>query len=230
MKKTTQKTEVKFTPLIEKDVWMIRLLNHDNVKGISLIKNVGTVCDGKIYVDLGDLSDYEAVATSDGNTISAAEILKKEVIGRQSKYHIKTTKKWDNPRTSADVLYAVVVPTANERPDVHFGILHNGELYEGGENLIRFPLTKSIHTHQEELRNDLYDTYDSFSKFILNIVKEQNLRPAIEEKYGTENDEFYSDDFYEQSYVQIRKPKGKPISKENIIIAVSEPWSNMVKI
>ena len=136
----------------------------------------------------------------------------------------------DNPRTSADVLYAVVVPTANERPDVHFGILHNGELYEGGENLIRFPLTKSIHTHQEELRNDLYDTYDSFSKFILNIVKEQNLRPAIEEKYGTENDEFYSDDFYEQSYVQIRKPKGKPISKENIIIAVSEPWSNMVKI
>lgn len=224
-------TELKFKSLSEKDIWAIRILNRENVKGITLIKNGNTNCDGNIYADLGDLSDYETVFTPDGESVSAAEILRKEVIGYAGKYSTKTIKTLNKPRTTAnDILYAVVCPTENERPDIHFGIYHNEKLYEGGGKLIRKPLIKSIHTHQKELNNTLYDTYDSFSKFILNIVKERNLRPAVEEEYGTENDEFYNDDFYKQSYVQLRKPKGKSISTDNIIITVSEPWNDMVKI
>lgn len=233
MKKTKndQASEIKFPSLTEKDVWAVRLLDPQNIRGVYLIKTQENACDKSIYVDMGDLSDYETVITPDGDKINAAEIFKEKLIGRVNRHSAKTAEKLEYQKTSLnDALYAVVSPTQNERPLIRFGILHNGNLYEGGEKLVSIPLVKSIHTHQTELNRSLYDTYDSFANAVLNIVKERNIRTAIEEKFGTHNDEFYDDDFFKSSYVQIRKPKNEAIKAENVIIIASDPWNSTVNI
>lgn len=229
--KNTQASETKFPLLSENDVWSIRLLDPKKIRNVYLIKTQENACSESIYVDIGNLSDYETIITPDGDKINAAEIFKEKLIGRANRYSTRTAEKLTNQKAgSNDALYAVVSPDQNERPHIWFGILHNGNVYEGGEKLISTPLVRSIHTHQTELNRSLYDTYDSFANVVLNIVKKRNLRTAIEEKFGTNNDEFYNDDFFRSSYVQIRKPKNETIGIENAIIIASDPWNNTVKI
>lgn len=229
--KSARTSEIKIPPLTEKDVWAVRLLDPQNIRSVYLIKTQENACDKNIYVDMGDLSDYETVITPDGDKINAAEIFKEKLIGRVNRHSTRTAEKLADQKTGLnDTLYAVVSPSQNERPHIHFGILRGGKIYEGGEKLLGTPLVKSIHTHQTDLNRSLYDTYDSFANAVLNIVKERNIRTAIEEKFGTHNDEFYDDDFFKSSYVQIRKPKNEAVKAENIIIIASDPWNTTVKI
>lgn len=233
--KSTRISEIKFPPLTEKDVWAVRLLDPQKIRSVYLIKTQENACDKSIYVDMGDLSDYETVVTPDGDKINAAGILKEKLIGKANRHSTRTAENLADQKTGQktgqnDTLYAVVSPDQNERPHIWFGISHNGIIYEGGEKLLGAPLAKSIHTRQTELNRSLYDTYDSFANAVLNVVKERNIRTAVEEKFGTHNDEFYDDDFFRSSYVQIRKPKNETVKAENIIIIASDPWNTTVKI
>lgn len=207
------------------DKAIVHLLDAAKVKRVILREDKG-VCDSSIYAELGSMADYETVTAPSEHKVTLGDLLRESVIG-----YGRTPMPFGSPETSTvDTLYAVVCPTDENRPYVDFGILTNGQMYVGGGHLITLRLAKSLHANNAKISKDFFDTYDKFTEFVMNIVKERDLRPAIEETCGTEKDEFFNDDFHEKTYVQLRKPKGQPISKDNVIIIASEPWNNAVKI
>lgn len=214
--------------LKEKDVWGLRFLNPDNAKAVYVekikpkqITNIREY-NGKVYINMGGLSLYNNMEKQ--YKLNLAEEFLYHVIAENYPH----SKKYIGTAIDNDI-YIIADYTKNY-VTLRYGILKDGKLYEEPkDDWIMKMLQLLRHTGQQDLQNELRDTYNNFVRFVSNQICEQ-IRPDVEKKFKPKG-EFGVDVITNKCYTQIRKKENKPLSVEhNEGIISFTPWYDIAKI
>lgn len=214
--------------LKEKDVWGLRFLNPNNAKAVYVeqiepkqITNIREY-NGKVYINMGGISRYNDI--EEKCEINLAEEFLYHIIAENYPH----SKKYIGVATDNDI-YIIADYTKNYIT-LRYGILKDGKLYEEPKDDWTMGVLQLLrHTGQQNLQNELRDTYDNFVEFVSNQICRQ-IRPDVEEKFKPKG-EFGADVIENKCYTQIRKKINKPLSTEHNDGMISfSPWYNISKI